>query len=98
MSLQVQLERPWRDKRDVRVFVHDLDQAYGVHRRLRPELDDDQPAFECATKTASRHRAERFATIYGGDFLQSGIVKPFVKVPGTETVYDDGRYAVFRLT
>ncbi len=45
-----------------------------------------------------RHRAQRFATIYGADFLQSGIVKPFIKVPGTETVYDDGRYAVFRLT
>jgi hypothetical protein len=45
-----------------------------------------------------RQRAARGGTIYGGEFLSSGLVKPFVKVPGTETIFDDGRYAVFRLT
>jgi len=45
-----------------------------------------------------RRRAERGGTIYGGRFLESGIVKAGVRVPGTETIYDDGRYAVFRLT
>lgn len=45
-----------------------------------------------------RKRAENGGTIYGGAFRESGIVKPFVTVPGTETVFDDGRYAVFRLT
>ncbi len=45
-----------------------------------------------------RQRAERGGTIYGGGFLSTGLVKPFVAVPGTETIFDDGRYAVFRLT
>lgn len=44
-----------------------------------------------------RQRAETGGTIYGGKFLESGLVKPAVPVPGTETVFDDGRYAVFRL-
>ncbi len=45
-----------------------------------------------------RERAKRGGTIYQGNFLQSGMVKPFTPVPGVETVFDDGRYAVFRLT
>jgi len=45
-----------------------------------------------------RARAKLGGTIYGGTFLDSGLVKPFVKVPDTETIFDDGRYAVFRLT
>jgi hypothetical protein len=45
-----------------------------------------------------RERAKRGGTIYGGSFLESGLVKPFVPVPNTQTVFDDGRYAVFRLT
>jgi hypothetical protein len=45
-----------------------------------------------------RERAKRGGTIYGGTFLESGLVKPFVTVPNTQTVFDDGRYAVYRLT
>jgi len=45
-----------------------------------------------------RKRAERGGTIYGAAFLETGLVKPFVPVPNTETVFDDGRYAVYRLT
>lgn len=45
-----------------------------------------------------RMRAKTGGTIYGAKFLESGLVKRFVPVPGTETVFDDGRYAVLRLT
>lgn len=44
-----------------------------------------------------RERAAHGGTIYGGAFLETGIVKPFVAVPGTAIVFDDGRYVVFRL-
>lgn len=44
-----------------------------------------------------RKRARQGGTIYTGDFLTTGMVEPGVAVPGTETVFDDGRYAVFRL-
>jgi hypothetical protein len=44
-----------------------------------------------------RKRAARGGTIYGNAFLESGIVKPFVPVPGTRPVYDDGRYVVLRV-
>ncbi len=45
-----------------------------------------------------RVRAARGGTIYGGPFLSSGFVRRFVPVPNTQTIFDDGRYAVFRLT
>lgn len=44
-----------------------------------------------------RDRAARGGTIYGGDFLSTGIVKPFVPIPGVEVIYDDGRQLAFRL-
>jgi hypothetical protein len=44
-----------------------------------------------------RKRAARGGSIYGSAFLESGIVKPFVPVPGTRSVYDDGRYVVLRV-
>jgi len=44
-----------------------------------------------------RARAERGGTIYGAAFLDSGLVKSSVPVPNTQTIFDDGRYAVFRL-
>ncbi len=44
-----------------------------------------------------RERASRGATIYGGDILETGLVRPFVPIPGTETLYDDHRLAVLRI-
>lgn len=44
-----------------------------------------------------RQRAERGGTIYGQEFLSTGLVRPFQPLPGTETIFDDGRYWVFRL-
>lgn len=44
-----------------------------------------------------RQRAERGGTIYGQEFLSSGLVRPFAPLPGAETIFDDGRYWVFRL-
>jgi hypothetical protein len=44
-----------------------------------------------------RERARTGGSIYGGNFLSTGIVKPFEPVPGYECVYEDGKYAVFRL-
>lgn len=45
-----------------------------------------------------RERAAQMGSIYGRTMLDSAIMRPQVKVPGTEIVFDDGRYAVFRLT
>lgn len=44
-----------------------------------------------------RERASTGASIYGGAFLSTGIVKPFVAVEGYQPLFDDGRYVVFRL-
>ncbi len=44
-----------------------------------------------------RQRAERGGTIYGQEFLASGLVRPFTPLPGAQTIFDDGRYWVFRL-
>lgn len=44
-----------------------------------------------------RERASKGGTIYGGAFLSTGIVKPFVPIPGVQVLFDDGRHIVFRL-
>jgi hypothetical protein len=44
-----------------------------------------------------RERAALGGSIYGAEFLRSGIVNPAVPVGGVEVLYDDRRYAVFRL-
>jgi hypothetical protein len=46
---------------------------------------------------ADRERAKQMATIYGSEILTSGLVQPFVPIPGVEVVYDDTRFVVFRL-
>lgn len=45
-----------------------------------------------------RQRSAHGASIYGTALLNTGIVKPHLEVPGTEIVFDDGNYVVFRLT
>ncbi|WP_031499577.1 hypothetical protein [Bryobacter aggregatus] len=44
-----------------------------------------------------RDRASRHGSIYGSAFLQTGLAKRFLEIPGTEVLFDDGGYVVFRL-